>query len=110
MKVRNGFVSNSSSSSFCIYGFRLDEDSYELREKIESWISNNVGSRGWTTSRGPGGESIYCGRDFTNIKDDETGAQFKKSVKDAVDKMVAELELPEDCKSLSSFEEGWYDG
>ena len=25
MKIRNGFVSNSSASSFCIYGFELDD-------------------------------------------------------------------------------------
>ena len=110
MKFRDGFVSNSSSSSFCIYGFQLDEDSYALREKIDKWITTNVGNNVWTVSGGPGGYSIYCGRDFSTIKDDETGAQFKQSVQDVVLKMTAELGLPEDCKKLSTFEEGWYDG
>ena len=34
MKLRNGFVSNSSSSSFCIIGVHTDEDTYyNLQEK-----------------------------------------------------------------------------
>ena len=33
MKIRNGFVSNSSSSSFCIYGTYIEFD--DLMEKIK---------------------------------------------------------------------------
>lgn len=37
MKVRNGFVSNSSSSSFVILGVHVDEDAYyNLQEKYEN--------------------------------------------------------------------------
>ena len=34
MKVRNGFVSNSSTSSFLIYGVEIGED--ELKEALSS--------------------------------------------------------------------------
>ena len=39
MKLRNGFVSNSSSSSFCIIGVHTDEDTYyNLQEKYSDAI------------------------------------------------------------------------
>jgi hypothetical protein len=35
MKIRNGFVSNSSSSSFCIYGINLETDYVDILKKIK---------------------------------------------------------------------------
>lgn len=39
MKVRNGFVSNSSSSSFCIYGIRFNER--DFNDVIENFVRAN---------------------------------------------------------------------
>lgn len=36
MKTRNGFVSNSSSSSFCIYGTALETDCCEIFKTIKN--------------------------------------------------------------------------
>ena len=91
MKVRNGFVSNSSSSSFIIYG--VCKEKSELTEIIESLPQDeqdaiNDGeavSEFWN----PVGLDVvedyeygelYIGRSWDSIDDDETGAQFKESV------------------------------
>lgn len=98
MKIRNGFVSNSSTSSFCIFGIYLDKyegDEYELEKKAREL--------GLEMEYPPYGNPAI-GRSFSSIKDDETGAQFKQSVRDN----LAKLGLPTDKVSLC--EEAWYDG
>jgi len=37
MKIRNGFVSNSSSSSFCVFGVNIGDD-----EKVKKFLKNVV--------------------------------------------------------------------
>ena len=37
MKVRNGFVSNSSSSSFCILGIDLPEEDFSTEEQLKPY-------------------------------------------------------------------------
>lgn len=40
MKVRQGFISNSSTTSFCIYGACIDES--EFVEKVKKFYANNT--------------------------------------------------------------------
>jgi len=106
MKIRSGFVSNSSSSSFCIYGCYLYEGmeeefkkllfdflsktspefnenkykyeksyAYELPYKIRKYIPKDI-SFEWGESKG------YIGREYSTLRDDETGEQFKKYTDD----------------------------
>ena len=102
MKVRNGFVSNSSSSSFCIYGAYIDESDYERFGKpkdCEAWKWFGEKLLGYNLVCCGGYDyGAYVGRSLKTIGDDETGAQFKKSVKEEVGKLFE----PMSC----DFEEG----
>jgi len=105
MKIRNGFVSNSSSSSFHIYGTCIDES--EIRKiLIEKEIATEEGldqygaweffgefeSEVGNLSCYPDydGGRAYIGRAYSNIGDDETGREFKKSATKAVKKLFGE--------------------
>jgi hypothetical protein len=94
MKIRTGFVSNSSSSSFCIYGccFETSEIEEILKEKysdksedeISDMICEDLGSEEMfknldvITDYECG--NVWIGRSWSKITDDETGRQFKESI------------------------------
>lgn len=105
MKIRQGFVSNSSSSSFCIYGAELQDEDIKkfLPEKLQNssddkyeWVEEayELGVEWWSVASkiedalGEGFScfhdyeeaDFYVGRELKSLKDDETGADFKASV------------------------------
>jgi hypothetical protein len=99
MKIRNGFVSNSSSSSFCLFGVYLDDDDLDKVLEITPEIRNKLDSDDYDTfdyitdkmdkifvHSGLSIEyiwedhSAFIGGDPTEIGDDETGRQFKDRV------------------------------
>ena len=113
MRYRYGFVSNSSSSSFCIYGVNLKdyddkydfdaimkkfecEDDYELDTKFEN--------EGLYVSHGPDGEGFYVGRQWRSIGDDETGADLKGEVQLKLNDIVGKE------VKCSTIQEEWRDG
>jgi hypothetical protein len=109
MKIRKCFVSNSSSSSFCLYGAAVSLDEIDRiadlikKEDIEEeckksrWVTpdhfnpesddfsiDNVldlflKNKGLEYVYDGDGGCVYIGRGPSDIKDDETGLQFKES-------------------------------
>jgi hypothetical protein len=117
---KNGFVSNSSTTSFLIYGIALEpeealammkRDHPVIKASLEKWgedepfetleevfgYANSHNSSEWSTHK-------YYGLSWDSIKDDETGAQFKERVR----AMLAEA-LEGELK-LRTYEEAWYNG
>ena len=115
MKIRNGFVSNSSSSSFCIYGSSFDLYDFmrecklvddEMREKYEEdgeyWeitemIEKKTGLEIHVYEDG----ELWIGKSWSSIGDDETGKDFKENVENIMKENF-------DVSDCHTYEESWY--
>ena len=115
MKIRVGFVSNSSTSSFCIYGvyfnsgeltriittpyikakilltsINKDEtDSNKIKnyDLIEE-ILNTFPEIDLEYYCPEGSDGVYVGRDWTSIQDEQTAGEFKKSIRETIKKFA----------------------
>lgn len=144
MKIRSGFVSNSSSSSFAISMYGIEVDSKNVKKIMKQYIEKNYkkdlekitdedekeefykeyeyeidGTKlkdifddidnddivVYCSSLGDSysDKAFWCGRDFSSMKDDETGKQFKESTQ----KVIKEL-FGRDCKKIED-SWGWMD-
>ena len=127
MKIRSGFVSNSSSSSFLLYGVVFESDAellkslgvseqeaeekyldasgdkiiYEVlgKERFKELVQNNQ-----VSIRNPTNDNLYVGVSWDKVRDDETGSQFKERVQKIIDGIF------KDKQKCSTQEESWYDG
>jgi len=108
MKIRHGFVSNSSTTSFCIFGAYIDEedilnkckelglseDSYDGAEELADKMGLDMHSREY---------SVCFGRNWSSVGLDETGKQFRESISSKILEYFPRA-------TLSTIEEAWYDG
>jgi hypothetical protein len=100
MKIRNGFVSNSSTTSFCIYGINgSDDDDAKITWNDDSGVKSYHNYEI--------GDNYYIGIPLTSMKDDETFGQFKERVRNTLRK---KLEKEIEDKDFGVMEEAWYDG
>jgi hypothetical protein len=91
MKIRNGFVSNSSTSSFCIYGTTID------CSLISDW--QDIDPDDLKTDllvHADGDGDYYIGRKFNQLKDTETGLEFKTRTHQDIINLLQEANYTKD--------------
>lgn len=98
MKVRTGFVSNSSTTSFCIVGSYVKDLGDEFEDKLYE-LGSKLSSYGydWSGDR-------YVGLSIRQMNDEETLAEFKERAK----KELAGIGIEVD--TVVVMVEGWWDG
>lgn len=104
MKIRSCFVSNSSSSSFCILGIRLpenfDEDSFYKNNKIDKkFLEFEYGIYNYY-------DQYFIGVNPEQMKNDETLIQFKERICQEIKKLGIDIKPDE----LNWFIDGGYVG
>ena len=104
MKYRKGFVSNSSSSSFCIYGTDIEEEEYRKLNADDNEDGEDKLKGTCLSLESIMGEAFWIGREYSSIEDDETGAQFKKRVEEDIEKVLGKKVKCGYCS------EAWRDG
>ena len=114
MKIREGLVSNSSTSSFLIFGTILSEDvveelkkkfgddgdecMYEIADKMVTDQKLDL------SIHRPPDSQYYLGRSWSKVKDNQTGSEFKEDVKKQLTSLLGEN------IELGTHEEAWRDG
>jgi len=96
MKVRNGWVSNSSTTSFCMFGTYYEYSRDDDDDVYDSWldkIDELCSKYGLNYCNDYESNMIFIGLNPEQLKDDETGAQFKQRAKDSIDKLFAEINV-----------------
>ena len=102
MKFRVGFVSNSSNTSFCIYGVYVSDSQSQKLADVKGKNKDEL-FKGLYTHYSQDGDGDYVGQELSSMKDDQTFGEFKKIVADKL-KEIGITEEP------SVIEDGWYNG
>lgn len=109
MKIRTCFVSNSSSSSFCLYGIYLNQ--YEFEEYFKEPIDKDLNDDFNYVLDGfyqnnieviQNNEEVYIGRSLKNCPDDITMGDFKQEIKEKI-KSLSEVEISDKSFDVLEF-------
>ena len=91
MKIRSGFVSNSSSSSFCILGISVNRDKYDEID-AKRWGKDKDTDLSMHRGIDEYYEQYIVGYQPGQMEDTETLAQFKQRAVDALKKFNITVE------------------
>lgn len=109
MKIRLGYVSNSSSSSFCLFGYAIAEDAVdeEIYEGIAGRCTRQSGlNYAYGIDQYNGSTCVGLGPE--SIRDEETGLEFKERIFAAIKATFPELNISKN--NLDWLTDGGYDG
>lgn len=98
MKIRTGFVSNSSSSSFCLFGVTMQTNDLTNNKQLKKYfdednderydiLEEHIGKNGLYVVTDQENECVHIGGDYSNMNDNQTYGEFKKTVKDRLVKI-----------------------
>lgn len=109
MKIRNGFVSNSSSSSFCIYGVEFNDKQLDaMLEKLEleaNWRKGDVIANALDLDYERGQyDETYIGLSPYSIDKNKSLNEIEKEIQESFKKAGVEN------VSCSFEHDGWYEG
>ena len=102
MKLRQGFVSNSSTSSFLMFGICAEGE--ELLQALKEngvieddsitdlfdweWDTRTLENKGFDLESPYDGEcGMYVGKSWSKVGDDQTGSQFKEQVQNEIQEL-----------------------
>ena len=110
MKTRLGFVSNSSSTSFCIFGTIIPEENNidDMYGALKAF--NTCHGTKLEYACGISYEYIVVGHSPDSMKDDETLLQFRTRTDDAIQLFMEENGKPEFKANSSFVTDGGYNG